>query len=146
MKFEAVSPRAPAARTGLGRAASRCAAWTMLALVTYWTLCPLSARPKLAPPELERFGAYFVLGALFALTTSRPRVLAVSLVGVGVGLEFAQLFVPGRDAAVPDAIEKALGALAGISTVVLVKTVALQPSLAAVVHRRGPSRPSTVEE
>jgi hypothetical protein len=75
----------------------------MLALVTYWTLCPLSARPKLAPPELERFGAYFVLGALFALTTSRPRVLAVSLVGVGVGLEFAQLFVPGRDAAVPDA-------------------------------------------
>jgi VanZ family protein len=93
------------------------AAWVFLALIAFWTLGPVEDRPRLGPPQLERFGAYFVLGALFAYAYARPRLVAVSLAIVAVGLELGQLFVPGRDAGVPDAIAKALGAIAGVAVV-----------------------------
>jgi hypothetical protein len=127
------------------------AAWGMLALIAFWTLGPVADRPRLGPPQLERFGAYFVLGALFVWAYGRPRLVASLLVAVAVGLELAQLLVPGRDAGVPDAIAKSLGAIAGAVLVAVGRAtlaqpaagapVEITPSLTPVVVRKPDARP-----
>lgn len=93
------------------------AAWSMLGLIAVWTLGPLSYRPRMAPPQLERFGAYFVLGALFSVAYDRPRVVAVALSILAIGLELGQFLAPGRDAGLPDAVAKVLGAVAGVALI-----------------------------
>jgi VanZ family protein len=108
------------------------AAWTMLALIVFWTLGPLAYRPKLAPPQLERFGAYLVLGALFVWAYGRPRLVGALLAVVAVALELGQLLVPGRDAGFPDAMAKVLGAIVGVGLVAV--------SRAALASRPTPSR------
>jgi len=91
------------------------AAWVLLGLIAFWTLGPLEYRPVLGPAQLERFSAYFVLGGLFTLAYKRPWLTAAILALVAALLEAGQLFVPGRDAGVPDAIAKALGAVVGVA-------------------------------
>jgi uncharacterized membrane protein YccC len=106
---------------------TRICAWALLGLIAFWTLGPLADRPKLGPPELERFAAYCLTGFLFSGGYGRPRLTAGTLCVVAVLLELGQLFVPGRDAGIPDAIEKMLGAVAGVAIAVLVRGWASQP-------------------
>jgi hypothetical protein len=88
--------------------------WTLLSLIGFWTLGPLGDRPRLGAPEFERIAAYCLTGFLFSAGYGRPRLMALVLCAAAVALELGQLFVPGRDAGVPDAIEKMLGAIAGV--------------------------------
>ena len=91
-------------------------AWSLAAFIVFATLGPQSLRPHLGPAQLERFGAYFVTTAAFvAAYPSRPRLIGMAGVAAAVLLELAQALAPGRDPGVPDAIAKALGALAGVA-------------------------------
>ncbi len=85
-----------------------------VASITFVTLCPIGLRPHLASANEERFGAYFVLGVLIALTSPRRWLRAIAIVAsLACVLEAGQLLVPGRDAALSDAVIKALGGVVG---------------------------------
>jgi hypothetical protein len=100
---------------------ARVVAWLLLALIAFVTLAPLPLRPESgAPAWLERFAAYLVMSAAFALgyPGARRRV-ALALIVVAIGLEFGQDLSPTRHGRPLDALEKALGALAGVAGVAL---------------------------
>ncbi len=87
-----------------------------LAGIVFATLCPIGMRPHFASPNIERFGAYFVLGVLLSLAFPRRRLAVITGVLVlACGLEAAQLLIPGRDGRVSDATVKALGGIVGAS-------------------------------
>ncbi|THD60221.1 hypothetical protein [Phenylobacterium sp.] len=112
-----------------------------IAAIVFVTLCPAGLRPHFAPANLERFGAYFVMGALVVLAAGR-RVLAATalVVALAVVLEAAQALAPGRDPAAADAIVKALGGVTGAALVAisypvrrwLARLVAPRPVAAAI--------------
>mgnify|MGYP001556024005 CR=1 FL=1 len=84
------------------------------AAIAVATLCPIGMRPHLLPANGERFVAYAVLGALVSRASGRRWLLATAIVVlVALSLEAAQRLVPGRDAAVADAMVKALGGVLG---------------------------------
>ena len=86
--------------------------------IAYATLCPIGMRPHLASADEERFGAYFVMGALVAMAAPR-RWLSITLfvAAVAAGLEAGQLLIPGRDARVGDALVKMAGGVLGAQAV-----------------------------
>ena len=89
-------------------------AWALLGFVVFATWGPQSLRPHLGGAQFERFGAYFVAAMAFVFAyPRRPLLIAVAAVIVALFLELGQLFIPGRDAGVADAIAKSLGGLAG---------------------------------
>jgi hypothetical protein len=89
-------------------------AWLLIGGIVFATLGPQHLRPHLGDPQMERFGAFFLAAAVSVLAyPRRPITIAVLAVLVAIGLELGQLFVPGRDAAAPDAIAKALGGVCG---------------------------------
>ena len=89
-----------------------CAVAVLIAAVT---LCPIGLRPMTGHPFLERFAAYFLLGALAALAWPRsPRRDAAVIAAIAVVLELSQRLVPTRDAHLADALQKASGGLAGL--------------------------------
>jgi VanZ family protein len=92
------------------------AAWALLAFIVYATISPIQDRPRLPTfASLERFGAFFVLGALFRLAYPRQAVLVCLIViGSAMLLEFAQLLTPDRHGRIHDAIEKIAGGAVGI--------------------------------
>lgn len=93
----------------------RVAPWLVLACIVFWTLGPVNDRPVFGHPQLERFAAYFCLGALLAAGyPKRWAWTAVFISALAIGIELAQLFIPGRDAGVQDAAAKVLGGLAGV--------------------------------
>lgn len=103
--------------------------------VAYATLCPQDMRPQLGDPQLERFGAYFVVAAAFGCAyPRRPVVVALAMLGLAVGLEAAQALAPGRDPGVTDAVAKALGGVVGVCAAQLVASLAFRPA-----RRRGPT-------
>ena len=96
-------------------------AWVCFVFIAFATLSPAHLRPELSETEpfsvvlLERVGAYAVLGALFVLSyPDRYRLVFVIVFGSAITLELMQIFVPGRDARVIDAVEKLLGGSLGI--------------------------------
>jgi hypothetical protein len=92
----------------------KAAPWLLLGCIVFWTLGPVTDRPGFGHPQLERFAAYFCLGGL--LVAGYPKrwpSTAVFVSVLAIGLELGQLFVPGRDAGVRDAVAKVLGGLAG---------------------------------
>jgi VanZ family protein len=99
------------------RLIARAAAAVIATAIIVFTLGPIADRPQTGYPQLERFAAFLVLGAALAIGFPRQRYQMAAWVVVGaVGLEFAQLLVPGRDAGVPDAFAKALGGVVGVTT------------------------------
>jgi hypothetical protein len=91
-------------------------AFAGLAGIVFATLCPIGMRPHFASPNVERFGAYFVLGVLLSLAFPRRRLAVITGVLVlACALEAAQLLIPGRDGRVADAAVKALGGIIGAS-------------------------------
>jgi VanZ family protein len=95
----------------------RSAAWALLCLIGYFTLCPIQDRPTLTQdPQIERALAYFLLGFLLAAAYPRSRLLAgLGLLLAAAGLELSQRFVPGRDAALRDLLAKGAGGIDGIA-------------------------------
>ena len=89
---------------------------SVLAVIVFATLCPIGWRPRLfKDPDLERFAAFAALGFAAKLALPRKdRLTVAGLLLLAVGLEAAQLLIPGRDARVPDGLVKALGAVAGV--------------------------------
>jgi VanZ family protein len=98
------------------------AAWGCLIFIIYATLSSLSRRPELTANEtdlsvaIERFGAYALLGSLFMVAYPRRfKFVCVLVLGSAILLELLQIFAPGRDARVLDALEKLAGGIVGIS-------------------------------
>jgi VanZ family protein len=81
------------------------------------TLGPIGLRPQTHfSPDFERFAAYMVLGAFFALSYPQRRLwlLGAFLVATAAVLEIGQSFVPGRDPHLSDFLFKACGAVIGL--------------------------------
>lgn len=97
-------------------------AWGMLAFIAYATLSPIKDRPTLpTSPTYEHLFAFAVLGMLFSLAYPR-RILFTGLlvIGSGIALEAAQIFLPSRHARLQDLAEKVIGGAAGIALGVLI--------------------------
>jgi VanZ family protein len=91
----------------------------LLAVVTIalLSLVPGTLRPHTgAPKELEHFAAYMITAAFlsFGFGKSRyPIIIAFCLSNYSAALELAQIFIPGRQAAVFDFVASSSGAFAG---------------------------------
>ena len=91
------------------------AGWLALAFIVYATLSPIDDRPVLAPPQVEHFFAFALVGFAFALAYPRRLVLIAALVLISAfGLEALQLLTPDRHGRLFDAVVKAAGGLSGI--------------------------------
>ncbi len=58
------------------------AAWSVLAIIVFATLCPIQFRPVVAPSDVERFAAFGLVGLLFGVAYPRKIVVAALLVMV----------------------------------------------------------------
>ena len=95
--------------------------WILLGLTCFSTFAPVGLRPRTGHVILERSAAFFALGGSLAFGyPRRPIATALAVIAIAVGSEALQLFVPSRDARVVDAVEKALGGLAGVTAATLV--------------------------
>jgi hypothetical protein len=94
----------------------RWVSWILFAAIAVMTLGPLSVRPTTPlSPDFERFAAFMLLGAAFALAyPHRFYLLGIALVVAAGGLEWAQTFVPGRDGRLEDFLFKAAGVIIGL--------------------------------
>jgi VanZ family protein len=91
-------------------------AWLLFGLIIYSTLSPIGMRPHIGTwVQLERFGAYGLLGLLFA--TAYPRrlwlVLAM-LLAAAAGLELLQMVSADRHARLGDVAVKMAGTACGV--------------------------------
>jgi uncharacterized membrane protein len=93
------------------------ASWTALALIIFVTVSPLEMRPVVtADPDIERFGAFAVLGVLFGLAYPRRLVIDASFVVIAAGvLEAIQLVTRDRHGHLADAFVKAAGGAFGVA-------------------------------
>ncbi|WP_158914702.1 VanZ family protein [Caulobacter sp. S45] len=95
--------------------------WLIVAVIVFSTLSPIHLRPKTGHPDFERFVAFFLAGACFAVAYPRHRRWVSAAIVVGACLlEAAQLLVPGRDAHVHDAVVKVVGGLVGMAIAALI--------------------------
>lgn len=96
--------------------------WGAAAYVAFVTLSPIRYRPGFGYPDLERFAAFFLIGAAFSLgyPMIRRRVSLLLVTGAAM-MEAGQLLVPGRDAHVSDAAVKAVGAILGLTLAALME-------------------------
>ena len=95
----------------------RASAWICLALIALVTLGPLGLRPESGlSPQIERFAAFAVVGALFAAAYPRYILFAALIVlGAAVMLELLQLLAPSRHGRLFDAGVKVAGGMIGLS-------------------------------
>jgi hypothetical protein len=92
-------------------------AWIALALIVVVTLGPINLRP-MTPfgPDFERFAAFVVLGAVFALTYPKRLIYVAALIVVSCGVfEHAQHFIPDRHADFGNFLIKIAGAAVGMA-------------------------------
>lgn len=91
-------------------------AWLLFAAIAYSTMSPLELRPRIGHfVHIERFGAFGLLGLLFAIAyPMRPgRVLVLVLV-TAAGLELLQMISPDRHARLFDLAVKLAGGAVGV--------------------------------
>jgi hypothetical protein len=92
----------------------RLAAWFVFILICFATLSPLGLRPTTGAVGPERFMAFALLGILFVLAYPHHfGRLALFVVIIATGLEALQHLTPDRHGHLTDALQKALGGLAG---------------------------------
>lgn len=90
-------------------------AWAALMAIAFATLSPIELRPRLGPfVQVERFGAFMVLGGLFSVAYRRPLLVLGFVLALAVGLETFQYLSPTRHARVLDLAVKAGGAAFGV--------------------------------
>ncbi|MQW90471.1 VanZ family protein [Sinorhizobium saheli] len=97
------------------RLAASVLAWLLLGVIAYSTLSPLSMRPHIGSwVQVERFGAFGLLGLLFAIAHPRRAGSALAVVlAAAVGLELMQMFSADRHARLIDLSVKMAGAGCG---------------------------------
>lgn len=90
-------------------------AWLVLASILIVTVGPISLRPISGEPaDVERFGAFFLVGTLFALAYPRHWLSVLLLtVGCAGAFELLQRLAPGRHGEIADFLFKAVGAVCG---------------------------------
>ncbi len=95
----------------------RAAAWLIMLFILIVTVGPIDWRPVTEEPaNLERFEAYFLVGALFALAYPRHWLRVIFFtVGCAAAFELAQRIAPGRHGEVSDFLFKAAGAVVGVA-------------------------------
>lgn len=88
----------------------------MLALIAIATLAPIGLRPQTGGPAwIERFAAFLVMGATFAVGYPARTLRVACLMAIAaLGLELGQTLSPDRHARSADAMEKLLGGVAGV--------------------------------
>ncbi|ASY59569.1 hypothetical protein SS05631_b54770 (plasmid) [Sinorhizobium sp. CCBAU 05631] len=93
------------------RRAAAILAWFLLALIAFSTLSPIAMRPHIGTwVHLERFGAYGLIGFLFAAAYPQRIALVLGLVlGAAVGFELLQMLSADRHARVTDLAVKLAG-------------------------------------
>ncbi|WEX74934.1 VanZ family protein [Sinorhizobium numidicum] len=91
-------------------------AWLLLGLIAYSTLSPLDMRPRMgAWVHVERFGAFGLLGLLFATAYPRRFLLVLAVVmATAIGLELLQMLSTDRHARLVDIAVKAIGGACGV--------------------------------
>jgi hypothetical protein len=101
------------------------AAWTALALIIFVTVSPQEMRPVVTTdPNIERFGAFAVLGVLFGLAYPRRLVIDASFVVLAAGvLEAIQLVTRDRHGHLADAFVKAAGGAFGVAVALIILIV-----------------------
>jgi hypothetical protein len=94
----------------------RVSAWFCLAVIAVITLAPIGLRPETGlSPQIERFVAFAVVGALFAAAYPRYVLFAAIIVlGAAVMLELLQLLAPSRHGRLFDAGVKVGGGVVGL--------------------------------
>lgn len=106
----------------------RILAWGGLALIAFATLSPIDLRPTSElPPNTERFIAFAIVGAAFAL--AYPRHLWLTLVVVlstAVMLEILQIVSPSRHGHMLDAVVKMSGGTMGLTAGWLLQRFSVQ--------------------
>lgn len=92
------------------------AACLVLAVIVFSTLSPLGLRPRLGIfVNLERFGAFAVLGFLFtAVYPRRWLMILIAVTCLSIGLEYGQMLVSSRHARWSDLGVKMLGGVSGV--------------------------------
>ncbi len=90
---------------------ARVLAWGLLAALVVVTAAPIGLRPETAlPVSAERFGAFALLGFLFACGYPRRRLAVLALTVAAAGLlELSQLVQPTRHGRGADFLVKAAG-------------------------------------
>lgn len=91
-------------------------AWLLFTVIAYSTMSPLDLRPRIGHlVHLERFGAFGLLGLLFAIAYPRwiGRVLVLVL-ATAVGFELLQMVSADRHARVTDVAVKLAGGACGV--------------------------------
>lgn len=88
-----------------------------LVVVVVLSLTPASDLPSTGiSDKIEHFLAYFALAAtgVIGFHGRRDRLMIIfSLIAFGILMEIGQMFAPGRDTSIADAIANALGVLCG---------------------------------
>ncbi|WP_245410189.1 VanZ family protein [Falsochrobactrum shanghaiense] len=94
----------------------RIAAWLLLVTILVVTISPIQLRPMTGEPaDIERFAAFMVVGALFALAYPRHWLAVLVLtIGCAALFELLQRLAPGRHGEIADFIIKAAGAFTGV--------------------------------
>jgi apolipoprotein N-acyltransferase len=94
----------------------RLSAWSCLAVIALITLAPIGLRPETGlSPQIERFVAFAVVGALFAAAYPRYILFAALVVlGAAIMLELLQLLAPSRHGRLFDAGVKVGGGVVGL--------------------------------
>jgi VanZ family protein len=101
------------------------AAWAAFGSICFVTFSPIDLRPETGFVEIERFAAYALLGALFALAYPYHFVrLAVFVTIAALSLEALQHLTPDRHGHLSDAMIKITGGLTGCSVGRLVHMLA----------------------
>lgn len=91
------------------------AAWGCLGAIIFVTMSPPGLRPQLGDARVERGTAFAALGLLFGLAYADwIWAVAVGAVLSAPVLELAQRLVAGRHGELPDALQKMVGAAAGV--------------------------------
>ena len=92
--------------------------WIVLALLLFLTLTPQPPKP-ISLRHIDKayhFFAFFGFAFIFRIGFRRWRtshILWISIF-VGVGIEAAQFYIPGRGMSIADAVADILGAIAGV--------------------------------
>lgn len=110
---------------------ARIAAWLAVLTIIVLSVVPGTARPHvLGNDSAEHFVAYFIAGGLFAIgyqlkigyQRSQRLLSSGILLAICAGLlEFVQLWIPGRSAAIGDFEVSTIAAWIGLLAVVLVR-------------------------
>jgi len=109
--------------------------WLALALVAFVTLAPIYDRPMIAPPNVERFAGFFILGLVLVLAYSNRTILiTLIVVGSAVILEALQLLTVDRHGDLMDVLVKVAGGVCGISVVILAR-VGITQAMTKIVSR-----------